>query len=161
MFAFLVSNSSSFASHWLSRWCPSLACSAVLTIPQHFELLPEPALQSAQSALLASLTPEVASLLSKVESHLDKLARREQSLIARSELLEGRIGEGRASMGGRGSGNAGERSSVGVMNGDGSREALRLKQLRGRKERLSYAVDRLVLQAQQKERQLRTSVAAQ
>ena len=129
---------------------------------QHFELLPEPALQSAQSALLASLTPEVASLLSKVESHLDKLARREQALIARSELLEGRIGEVRASMGGRGSGSgAGGRSSVGVTNGEGSREALRLKQLRGRKERLSYAVDRLVLQAQQKERQLRTSVAAQ
>ena len=137
----------------------------MLTSPQHFELLHEPALQSAQSALLASLTPEVASLLSKVESHLDKLARREQSLIARSELLEGRIGEGRASMGGNGgkgrASGAGERSIVGVMNGDGSREALRLKQLRGRKERLSYAVDRLVLQAQQKERQLRTSVAAQ
>lgn len=129
-------------------------------VTQHFELLPKPTLQSAQSSLLASLTPEVASLLSKVESHLDKLARREQALIARSELLEGRIGEGRASMGGaRGSG-AGERSSVGI-NGDGSREALRLKQLRGKKERLGYAVERLVLQAQQRERQLRMSVAAQ
>lgn len=128
---------------------------------QHFELLPEPTLQSAQSSLLASLTPEVASLLSKVESHLDKLARREQALIARSELLGGRIGEGRASMGGaRGSSGAGERSSAG-MNGDGSREALRLKQLRGKKERLGYAVERLVLQAQQRERQLRMSVAAQ
>ena len=129
-------------------------------LTQHFELLPEPTLQSAQSSLLASLTPEVASLLSKVESYLDKLARREQALIARSELLEGRIGGGRASIGGvRGSG-AGERSSVG-MNGDGSREALRLKQLRGKKERLGYAVERLVLQAQQRERQLRMSVAAQ
>ncbi len=125
---------------------------------QHFELLPEPTLQSAQSSLLASLTPEVASLLSKVETHLDKLARREQALIARCELLEGRIGEGRASMGGaRGSG-AGERDS-GSMNGEGSREALRLKQLRGKKERLGYAVERLVLQAQQRERQLRMSVA--
>ena len=132
---------------------------------QHFELLPEPTLRSAQSALLASLTPEVTSLLSKVESHLDKLARREQALIARSELLEGRIGEERASIGGgaRGSSNvAGERSSVGMNgNGDGSREALRLKQLRGKKERLNYAVERLILQAQQKERQLRMSVAAQ
>ncbi|KAF6233647.1 hypothetical protein HO173_008204 [Letharia columbiana] len=132
----------------------------VLQTTRHFELLPEPTLQSAQSSLLASLTPEVASLLSRVESHLDKLARREQALIARCELLEGRIGEGRASMGGaRGSG-AGERSSVGI-NGDGSREALRLKQLRGKKERLGYAVERLVLQAQQRERQLRMSVAAQ
>ena len=43
------------------------------------------------------------------------------------------------------------------MSGEGSREALRLKQLRGKKERLGYAVERLVLQAQQKERQLRVS----
>lgn len=124
---------------------------------QHFELLAEPTLQSAQTSLLASLTPELTSLLTRVESHLDKLSRREQALIARTELLEGRIGEGRASSGGAG---ARKRSSVG-MSGEGSREALRLKQLRGKKERLSYAVERLVLQAQQRERQLRMSVAAQ
>lgn len=41
------------------------------------------------------------------------------------------------------------------------RDALRLKQMRGKKERLEYAVERLVLQAQQRERQLRMSVAAQ
>ena len=103
------------------------------------------------------------SLLSKVESHLDRLSRREQALIARSELLEGRIGEGRASgMGARGSGGVNVNVN-GNGGGDGgtSREALRLKQLRGKKERLGYAVERLVLQAQQKERLLRNSVAAQ
>jgi len=63
-------------------------------------------------------------------------------------------------MGGPRGRGAEERSSVG-MSGEGSREALRLKQLRGKKERLSYAVERLVLQAQQRERQLRMSVAAQ
>jgi len=130
-----------------------------LTASQHFELLPEPALQSAQTNLLASLTPEIDSLFTRVETHLDKLTRREQTLMARTELLEGRIGEERRASGVRGSG-AGERSSVG-MSGEGSREALRLKQLRGKKERLGYAVERLVLQAQQKERQLRMSVAAQ
>ena len=41
------------------------------------------------------------------------------------------------------------------------REQLRLKQMRQKKERLSYAVERLTLQAQQKERQLRMSMAAQ
>lgn len=41
------------------------------------------------------------------------------------------------------------------------REALRVKQMRRKKERLSYAVERLTLQAQQRERQLRMSVAAQ
>lgn len=44
---------------------------------------------------------------------------------------------------------------------DGSREALKLKQVRAKKERLGYAVERLSLQAQQRERQLRKSVAAQ
>lgn len=44
---------------------------------------------------------------------------------------------------------------------EGGREALRLKQMRGKKERLAYAVERLALQAQQRERQLRMSVAAQ
>lgn len=60
----------------------------------------------------------------------------------------------------------GRSSSIGGHAGDkgggegGSREALRLKQMRGKKERLGYAVERLVLQAQQRERQLRMSVAA-
>ena len=45
------------------------------------------------------------------------------------------------------------------MKGDG-KEALRLKQLRAKKERLGYAVERLTLQSQQRERQLRMSVAA-
>ncbi len=148
--------------HSLSLNTPQLTpLPHLLTPPKHFELLPELTLHSAQSTLLASLTPEISSLLSRVEAHIDKLARREEALIARTELLEGRIGEGRLSMGGgaRGSG-AGVRSSVG-MSGEGSREALRLKQLRGKKERLGYAVERLVLQAQQRERQLRMSVAAQ
>ena len=84
-------------------------------------------------------------------------------MIARSELLEGRIGEERRASnisGGRGS--AGivtkKESSVG-MKGEG-REALKLKNLRAKKERLGYAVERLTLQAQQRERQLRMSVAA-
>jgi DASH complex subunit SPC19 len=40
-------------------------------------------------------------------------------------------------------------------------EALKMKQMRQKKERLSYAVERLTLQAQQRERQLRKSMAAQ
>ncbi|KAG8534300.1 uncharacterized protein KY384_001144 [Bacidia gigantensis] len=133
----------------------------------HFELLPESSLHTAQSQLLGTLTPELESLLNRISTHLDKLERREQALIARSELLEGRIGEERrasAASGGwgaRGSGGLGkgrEPSSVG-MKGE-SKEALRLKQARAKKERLSYAVERLTLQAQQRERQLRMSIAA-
>jgi DASH complex subunit SPC19 len=39
-------------------------------------------------------------------------------------------------------------------------EALKMTQMRQKKERLSYAIDRLQLQAHQKERQLRKSMAA-
>lgn len=62
---------------------------------------------------------------------------------------------------GSGAGQRGSVVGITTTTGDGGREALRLKQLRGKKERLGYAVERLVLQAQQKERQLRNSVAAQ
>lgn len=39
-------------------------------------------------------------------------------------------------------------------------EEFRIKQLRQKKERLSYAVERLTMQAHQRERQLRMSMAA-
>ena len=64
-------------------------------------------------------------------------------------------------MGARGSGGVNVNGGGDDGGGSKSREALRLKQLRGKKERLGYAVERLVLQAQQKERLLRNSVAAQ
>lgn len=41
------------------------------------------------------------------------------------------------------------------------REQLRLRQMRQKKERLSFAVERLTLQVRQRERQLRMSMAAQ
>jgi DASH complex subunit SPC19 len=43
--------------------------------------------------------------------------------------------------------------------GAGEEKAFRLKALRGKKERLGYAVERLGLQSQQRQRQLRMSVA--
>ncbi|KAL9012289.1 MAG: hypothetical protein Q9180_009109, partial [Flavoplaca navasiana] len=126
----------------------------------HFELLPSSALSAAQSHLLSSLVPEFNTLLSRVETHLDRLERREQALIARCELLDGRLsmsGEDGEAM--KRAAGLGRKSIAG--DGDSSREALKLKQLRAKKERLGYTVERLGLQAQQKERQLRLSVAAQ
>jgi DASH complex subunit SPC19 len=38
---------------------------------------------------------------------------------------------------------------------------MKMQQLRQKKERLSFAIDRLQMQAQQRERQLRKSMAAQ
>lgn len=127
---------------------------------QHFELVSAPTLQAAQTSLLSELQPEFTSLLSRTETYLDKLARREESLIAKAELQEGRLS--RTSMGG------GERKPSGTRVGGSSSsgalnkmEELKVQQLRQKKERLSYAVSRLELQAGQRERQLRKSMAAQ
>lgn len=137
----------------------------LLILMQHFELLPESSLQAAQRSLLDSLTPEIKSLLTRCESHLDRLERREQALIARCELLEGRLSsggeDGRRSRSSSLSG-AKARVSAGGDGGEGAeREMLKLKQMRAKKERLQYAVERLELQAKQKQRELRRSVAAQ
>lgn len=87
-----------------------------------------------------------------MESHLDRLERREQALIARCSLLDGRLSHGE---------DVGELGEMNNSASEGAREAMRLKQMRQKKERLLYAVERLQMQAQQKARQLRMSVAAQ
>ena len=130
---------------------------------QHFELVSEPSLQTAQQTLLSSLEPELNALLSRVEAHLDKMARREQSLQAKAELQEGRLSNpnqgGRQSSTSRHSATgAGTSSAAGGLS---SLEQLKISQLRQKKERLSYAVGRLELQAGQRERQLRKSMAFQ
>ena len=126
--------------------------SKVVSQTRHFELLPSSTLAAAQASILAELTPEVASLLSRVEAHLERLERRESSLKARWELQEGRIAHGA------------ERSTAeslapservigrerGSVPGSGVQD-LRATQMRQKKERLSYAVERLQLQAHQRE----------
>jgi DASH complex subunit SPC19 len=54
-----------------------------------------------------------------------------------------------------------QKSSTAASTAGGSAvSAIRMSQARQKKERLSYAIDRLQLQAHQKERQLRKSLAA-
>lgn len=91
------------------------------------------------------------------------MARREQSLQAKAELQEGRLSNlnqgGRQSSTSRQSATAaGTSSNAGGLS---SLEQLKISQLRQKKERLSYAVGRLELQAGQRERQLRKSMAFQ
>jgi len=144
--------------------------SKVLSQTRHFELLPSSSLSSAQDALLAELTPEVESLLTRVETYVERLERRESSLRARWELQEGRLG--RETEGGSRDviGNGTRRGPNGIGRDDaggrkldntGAREELKAKQLRQKRDRLSYAVERLTMQAQQTERKLRQSMAAQ
>ncbi|KAF2192550.1 hypothetical protein K469DRAFT_717097 [Zopfia rhizophila CBS 207.26] len=138
--------------------------SKVLQTTRHFELISEPDLHSAQSALLSEIRPEVESLLQRVSNYLDKLERREQSLIAKCDLNEGRLS--RDSTGAsafRPSSRSSEAKRAGAEEGGKAMSALqemKYKQLRQKKQRLSYAVETLELQAKQRERQLRMSMAA-
>ncbi|KAF1841336.1 DASH complex, subunit Spc19 [Cucurbitaria berberidis CBS 394.84] len=130
----------------------------VLQTTRHFELISESDLQTAQSALLSEIRPEVDNLLKRVENYLDKLERREQSLIAKCDLNDGRLG--RDSTGGSGtrpSSKASQRSGGKAVS---AQQELRFKTLRAKKDRMSYAVETLEMQAKQRERQLRMSMAA-
>lgn len=125
---------------------------------QHFELVSEHDLVTAQSSLLSEIQPEVGNLLSRVETYLDKLERREQALMAKAELQEGRLSQpSRLSHGPAKSGAARPSGAPGVT----AVEEMKVQQLRQKRERLSYAVSRLELQAGQRERQLRKSMATQ
>lgn len=131
----------------------------VLQTTRHFELISESDLQTAQSALLSEIRPEVDNLLKRVENYLDKLERREQSLMAKCDLNDGRLG--RDSMGASSS----RPSSRNAQRPAGAKsmsaqQQLRMKALRAKKDRLSYAVETLEMQAKQRERQLRMSMAA-
>ena len=97
-----------------------------------------------------------------METYLDKLERREQSLIAKAELQEGRLSQpSRSSYGAKTSAAVSGCGGGGVTGALTTAEEMKVQQLRLKKERLSYAVSRLELQAGQRERQLRKSMAAQ
>ena len=97
-----------------------------------------------------------------MDAHLDKLERREQSLMAKAELQSGRLSQPVAAHARPLASAAGKPSAARAAGAPlHGLEALKMKQLRQKKERLSFAIDRLQLQAQQRERQLRKSMAAQ
>ncbi|KAK2733118.1 hypothetical protein FQN55_003732 [Onygenales sp. PD_40] len=134
----------------------------VLQTTRHFELLPEPTLREAQKAILDEITPSIAHLLSLASNHVDKLARREQSLKAKCELQEGRLSHDTRPL--ARSNSQTRRTATGAkgaMMGDAGARAAELRKLVQKKERLQYTVERLELQSKQRERQLRKSMAAQ
>ncbi|KAJ5492570.1 hypothetical protein N7539_001316 [Penicillium diatomitis] len=142
----------------------------VLQTTRHFELLPEPTLREAQQSLLDEIKPSIAHLLSISSNHVEKLARREQSLKAQCDLQEGRLSSNSDSrpsttrshaQGSSAARNRLPRSASDATSSNTATRALELRRLIQKKERLKYAVDRLELQSRQRERQLRKSMAAQ
>lgn len=128
----------------------------VLQTQKHFELLPEPDLREAQQSLVDEIAPAISQLLSTAETYVNQLARKEESLRARSELLEGRLQYGHKGSGG-GDSDAQKQQQQGPPVSDA--RALEMKRLQQKKERLQYAIQRLELETKQKERELRKSMA--
>jgi len=130
----------------------------VLQTQQHFELVPETTLKAAQQSLADEISPAIEQLLSTAESHLNQLARKEQSLKARHELLEGRLGSQKSSEVGQLS-RYRRPSGAGRASGLPDAKALQMKRLQQKKDQLQFAIERLELQGKQKERELRKSMA--
>ncbi|KAF7125139.1 hypothetical protein CNMCM5793_001248 [Aspergillus hiratsukae] len=132
----------------------------VLQTTRHFELLPEPTLREAQQSLLDEITPSIAHLLSLASNHVEKLSRREQALKAKCELQEGRL-QSNDSRQSSSRGVGALRDRQGQDANSAVAKAAEYRRLVQKKERLKYAVERLELQSQQRERQLRKSMAFQ
>lgn len=126
----------------------------VLQTQKHFELLPEPELREAQQSLVDEIAPAINQLLSTAENYVNQLARKEESLKARSELLEGRLQYGRKSNVAEVQNNL---SSQGPPVSDA--RAGEMRRLQQKKERLQYTIQRLELETKQRERELRKSMA--
>ncbi|KAL1975525.1 hypothetical protein VTN31DRAFT_3917 [Thermomyces dupontii] len=137
--------------------------SKVLQTTRHYELLPEPTLREAQQAILDEITPSVAHLLSFAANHIDRLARREETLRAKCQLQEGRMSDERRPSSRTAAGRSTATTSAASRRAGGSSEAsaraAELRRLVQKKERLKYGVERLELQGRQRERELRKSMA--
>jgi DASH complex subunit SPC19 len=107
---------------------------------------------------MSEIRPEVDNLLKRVENYLDKLERREQSLIAKCDLNDGRLG--RDSTGASSSRPASRTAQRSGGKAISAQQQLKAKATKAKKDRLSYAVETLEMQAKQRERQLRMSMAA-
>lgn len=134
---------------------------------QHYELIPQPTLAAAEASLRDEIGPFVEALLDRADKHLDRQARRIETLKARSDLNAGRLshypaegedGAGRRARGERNNSNNNNKQHRGRLQKlrplDGE-AALRAKVVRQRKEALKYSVERLELEVLQKERELR------
>ncbi|KAK4451127.1 DASH complex subunit Spc19 [Podospora aff. communis PSN243] len=123
---------------------------------QHYELIPQPTLAAAEASLRDEIGPFVALLLDRADKHLERQARRIETLKAKTELNAGRLSHFQGDV--DNSSRAREKASA-KTKGKGraldGEAALRAKVVRQRKEALRYGVERLELEVLQKERELR------
>jgi DASH complex subunit SPC19 len=104
-------------------------------------------------------------LLDRADAHVERVARRIETLKARAELQQGRLtstdsgasGSGFGKNSKKDKGRGGFKSGAGVQKLGGEAK-LRAKALRQRREALEYSIERLELEVLQKERELRKQV---
>lgn len=133
--------------------------SLILRSIRHYELIPSPSLARAEASLRDEIGPAVQTLLDRADAQLERQARRIETLKARAELQAGRLSHGGE-----------ERKSVvrktSVKRGTGmgrkldGEAGLRAKMVRSRREALKYGVERMELELEQKERELRARLGA-
>nr|6CFZ_I Chain I, Spc19 [Thermochaetoides thermophila] len=114
----------------------------VLRTVRHYELIPQTTLAAAEASLRDEIGPFIQLLLDRAEKHLDRQARRIETLKARAELNAGRLSQysGDGHNNGKFSGQGMDFRKSRPLNGEA---ALRAKVVRQRKEALKYSVERL------------------
>jgi DASH complex subunit SPC19 len=117
---------------------------------QHYELIPQSTLATAESSLRDEIGPCIALLLDRADRQVQRQERRVETLKARSELQQGRL-----SRDGRGEESAPTRRKTPEGRALSGEAKLRARAVRQRKEALKYTVERLELEVLQKERELR------
>lgn len=145
----LVSSMSSRPSGYVAD-LPFLPCQRLTDKHQHYELIPQSTLASAEASLRDEISPHIALLLSRADAQIERQDRRIETFKARSELQQGRLA---ADDGSSGSAKSKAKKPRGrELSGE---DKLRARAVRQRKEALRYGVERLELEVLQKERELR------
>lgn len=126
---------------------------------QHYELLPQPTLATAEASLRSEIGPFATHLLDRADRQVERQARKIETLKARSDLNAGRLSRGPSPGPGPGPDAAPKKKPA--VRSQNSRKTLdggaglRARAVRQRKEALKYSVERLELEVVQKERELR------
>ena len=130
----------------------------VLQTQRHFELVPESTLKAAQQSLADEISPAIEQLLTTADAYVNQLSRKEQSLKARHELLEGRLASQSTSQK-KAKSSSKLQSGSQTQSGNADARAQHMKRLQQKQDQLQFAIDRLELQGKQRERELRKSMA--
>lgn len=123
---------------------------------QHYELLPQPTLATAEASLRSEIGPFATHLLDRADRQVERQARKIETLKARSDLNAGRLSQGPSP-----GPDTATKKKPAVRSNNSSRKTLdggaglRARAVRQRKEALKYSVERLELEVAQKERELR------